>query len=110
MKPIEEKEALLCSLQFEREQLLAKVTELTTCRQALPRSAKKEATELQREIESLQAKVKGLRMPIAMALADVERTERHGLWERAVTTLWGTDGLAAARAQMRSMKMAQEAK
>jgi hypothetical protein len=53
--------------------------------------------------------IKALKVPIMEAREAVNRLERHGLWVTAVLTLWGPDGLAACRAQMRQEKMNREA-
>jgi hypothetical protein len=108
MKPIEEKEALLEGLKGDRADLLEQIKILTENRQALPRSAVKTAKDMQLQINALMTDLRGLKMPIFNATANVDKADRHGLWEMAVKTLWGNDGLIAARAKMRQLKISRE--
>jgi hypothetical protein len=109
METIEEKEARLFALLAERDAAKVAIEALMTARNALPRSDKQGARKLMLEIEALRKKSLALKVPIIQAREAVDRVERHGLWETAVLTLWGADGLAACRAQMRQEKMNREA-
>jgi hypothetical protein len=102
---IEEKEARLFALIAERDEARARMEALTQERDSLPRNDKQGAHKLLIEIEALRKKAAAYKVPIIQAREAVDRVERHGLWETAVLTLWGAEGLAACRAQMRQEKM-----
>lgn len=105
MTDLIEREALLESLLAEKAELQAEIETAKAARSALPRSDKQGAHELLAKINSMEAMVKRLNPQIVHARFEYERKERHTLWETAVTTLWGAEGLAACRAQMRQEKI-----
>ena len=108
MTDLVESEVLLVSLLAEKSELKAEIERATAARAALPRNDKQGAHELLAKINSMTAAVKRLNPQITHARFEYERKERHTLWEVAVTALWGADGLAACRAQMRQEKIKRE--
>jgi len=103
-----EAEALMHGITAEREALKQEIAELTERRNALPRSDKKGAKEMGLRVMELTKRIKGLNLQHREARHRYEAKERHGLWETAVLTLWGQDGLTAARRQMTSERMQRE--
>jgi hypothetical protein len=81
---------------------------MTARRAALPRTDKKGAAELLAKINITTGEKKALRNQAIHAEGVYDRKELHGLWESAVLNLWGADGLAACRAQMRQLKLNRE--
>lgn len=103
-----EAEALVLSLQVEREPLKQELATVTATRNALPRNDKKGARELLLRQNELNKHIKGLGLQLREATHRYEAKERHSLWEQAVLNLWGQDGLTAVRHQLRSEKMQRD--
>lgn len=108
MNDIIECEAALLSLRAERKELSEQIEATKAQRAALRRSDKAAAHDLLVKINRLTGQAKALTPQIVHFQNQFERKERHGIWETSVTALWGADGLAACRAQMRQEKMKRE--
>lgn len=103
-----EAEALMLAIQTERDELKQELARVTEQRNALPRNDKKGARELLLRQNELNKRIKGLGLQHREARHRYEAKERHGLWETAILTLWGQDGLTAARHQMKSERMQRD--
>ena len=68
-----------------------RIRTLTQERNALPRNDKAGAHKMLVEINSLQAEVKRLKPALYRAEMHEQQRERHGMWVRAVSSLFGED-------------------
>lgn len=100
-----EAEVTVISLRAQRDDIRKQLAAATQERACLPRSDKRGAHALMQKIQSLSAQITRLRPEILHYEQIFHRKEQHGLWETAVLKLWGADGLAACRAQIRQEKI-----
>jgi hypothetical protein len=104
-----EAEVIAVSIRSERDEKLALIKRLIEERNCLPRNEKKRASELLVQINALQRAINKLKVQSINADYVFRKKEVHGIWETAVLSLWGQDGLTACRAQMRQERMKREA-
>jgi hypothetical protein len=104
-----EAEVIAVSIRAERDEKAALMGRLMEERNCLPRNEKKRASELLVQINALQHAINKLRVQLIHADSVYQKKEVHGIWETAVLTIWGQDGLTACRAQMRQERIKREA-
>lgn len=105
MKNIEESQEVVKDLTAKKQELINSRNAAQTARNALPRSDKVGSHVLFEELGRIDAELRVVRVALIKAEEVLIRRNQHSLWEHAVLTLYGADGLAACRAQMRQEKI-----